>query len=178
MLIIRPAESADGEALAGIYSPYVLNTVVTFDYVPPAGKDFSEKIIKSRYPFLIAEQDGEILGYAYASRFKDRAAYDWACETSIYLRMDSRGKGIGTRLYESLEEKLKAQNIFTLEACITYPNPESISFHEKRGFKLCAHFHEIGYKFGRWLDVVWMEKSLLPNKPKKPFYFSHPQVKL
>lgn len=152
----------DASALLSIYAPYVENTPVTFEYRVPSVEEFAERIrrIQSMYPYLTARRDGEILGYAYASVFKDRRAYDWSVETSIYVAQKARGQGIGTLLYTRLEELLKRQNVCNLCACITYPGPESIAFHERMGYKKAAHFHKSGYKFKTWYDMIWMEKFI------------------
>ena len=119
--------------------------------------------ILTKYPYLAAVRDGQILGYAYASSFKERAAYAWSAETSIYVREDCRGQQAGSRLYLALEDILKKQNILNLNACIAYPNPGSISFHEKLGYKTVAHFTKCGFKAGTWYDMIWMEKMLAPH---------------
>lgn len=160
--VIRPVSPADAEALLAIYAPYVTDTAITFEYDVPSLSEFQERIhsICTRYPYLAACQGEEIVGYAYASAFKGRRAYDWSVETSIYIKKDLRGQGIGSRLYEELEHRLKKQNVCNLCACITYPNPESIGFHEKQGYTAVAHFHKSGYKFGTWHDMIWMEKFI------------------
>ena len=159
----------DAEALLGIYAPYVLKTAITFEYAVPSVDEFKNRMeqVLTRYPYLAAEQDGQILGYAYASPFKSRAAYDWAVETSIYIEENHRHNGAGALLYRELEELLKRQHIINLNACIAYPNPESIHFHEKNGYKTVAHFTKCGYKMGTWYDMVWMEK-MLGDHPETP----------
>ena len=171
--LIRDANLEDAKDLLEIYKPYVLNTAITFEYDVPTLEEFSERIrkITERYPYLVAEIDGKIVGYAYASTFKDRAAYDWCVETSIYLAGKARGNGIGRKLYEALEAKLNEQGILNANACITYADFEdkyhtndSMYFHEKMGYKLVGRFHQCGYKFGRWYDMIWMEKMLGEHK--------------
>lgn len=166
---IRQATIKDAKELFAIYAPYVLETAITFEYEVPALEEFANRIekITEKYPYLVAEVDGEIVGYAYASTFKDRAAYDWCVETSIYLAKDMRGKGIGKLLYEALEDALKEINILNANACITYVEEEdehmnnvSMHFHEKMGYQLVGRFHQCGYKFGKWYDMIWMEKML------------------
>ena len=168
-LHIRMATPADAEELLTIYEPYVLKTAITFEYVVPTVEEFRERIVHTltRFPYLAAVQDGRIVGYAYVSPFKSRAAYDWAVETPIYVDETCRGGGVGTRLYKALEDILRQQNILNLEACIAYPNPESIRFHEKYGYKTVAHFTKCGYKMGIWYDMIWMEK-MLGGHPKEP----------
>ena len=168
-LSLRPAVPADAEPLLAIYAPYVINTAVTFEYVVPSLEEFTARIQHTleRYPYLVAESNGELLGYAYASAFKERAAYDWSVETSIYVRQDLHRGGIGKALYLALEEALKRQHIINVNACIAYPNPESIAFHEHLGYKTVAHFTQCGYKQGHWYDMIWMEKMLAPH-PAQP----------
>lgn len=173
---IRDCKPEDAKALLEIYKPYVEDTAITFEYDVPTLKEFQHRISETqkRFPYLVAEDDGEVLGYAYASPFKDRAAYDWAIETSIYVSLGHHREGIGALLHQHLEERLKAQGILNMNACIAYIDPEdeyltqgSVRFHEHLGYKLCAHFHKCGYKFGRWYDMVWMEKLIGDHINKK-----------
>ena len=166
---IRVAKPEDAEKLLEIYAPYVTDTAITFEYEVPTEEEFRGRIehVLEKYPYLVAEADGEIVGYAYAGAFKERAAYDWAVETSIYLRTDRKKKGIGRKLYEALERALAMQNILNVNACITYMEKEdeyvtknSAQFHEHMGYRLVGEFHECGYKFERWYDMIWMEKHL------------------
>ncbi len=161
-LEIRMASEEDAEALLEIYRPYVEKTAITFEYAVPSPEEFRRRICTTlrRYPYLAAVIHGQVIGYAYASAFKGRAAYDWAVETSIYVDQNCRGKGTGTALYGALEEWLRRQHILNVNACITYPNPDSIRFHEKLGYRTVAHFTKCGYKLGRWHDMIWMEKML------------------
>lgn len=147
---IRTATPEDAEALAAIYAPYVENTSITFEYTVPSVEEFAERIrhTLARYPYLTAEKNGVPIGYAYASAFKGRAAYDWSVETSIYVSQNLRSSGVGSLLYQKLEKYLTAQHICNVCACITYPNPPSISFHEKHGYETVAHFHASGFKQG------------------------------
>ncbi len=167
-LRIRMAEPDDAFTLLGIYEPYVENTCITFEYQVPSLEEFTKRIRETlkKYPYLAAEQNGEIVGYAYASPFKGRPAYDWAVETTVYLKENAKGKGIGRQLYTALEDILRKQNITNANACITYPNPESIGFHEKMGYRIVGHFSKCGYKDGQWRDVVWMEKFLQEHLEK------------
>lgn len=168
-IIVRMADIRDAQEMLDIYVPYVRETAITFEYEPPGVEEFAGRIQKTleKYPWLAADDGGRIAGYCYVSPFKEREAYDWAVETTVYLRPEYKGRGIGRRLYEKLEEILKEQHILNLNACIAYPHPESIAFHEKMGYKMNAHFHNCGYKLGAWYDMVWMEK--LPGK-----YPAHP----
>lgn len=178
---IRTAKVEDAEALLEIYAPYVRNTAITFEYEVPEAEEFAERIRRTlkKYPYFVAEEDGVLLGYAYASAFKERSAYDWSVETSIYVAQHVHGKGIGSMLYDALEEALRQQNIINVNACIAYPNPGSIGFHEKYGYRTVAHFTKCGFKLGQWWDMIWMEKMLSehPETPESVIPFSALQHK-
>ena len=172
--IIRFARTEDAEALAAIYAPYVRETAITFEYEPPDGEEFRRRMegIQRRYPYLAAEEDGVLLGYCYASAFKGRAAYDWAAETSIYVRRDLHRRGLGRRLYAVLEDLLRRQGILDMLASIALPEPpdeyltlDSVRFHAALGFREIARFPDIGNKFGRWYSMVWMDKLLGEHNP-------------
>ena len=141
MLNVRTVELQDAENLVNIYRPYVEHTAITFDYTVPSVHEFEEKISKSiqSYPFLVAEEGDDLLGYAYASEFYPKDAY---------------------KLYNELEKQLYDRGICRLTSCIAYPDEGSVSFHEKRGFRRVAHFEKVGYKFNRWYDVVWYQKDI------------------
>lgn len=169
MLKIRIASEKDAEELLAIYAEYVTNTAVTFEYEVPTAEEFRTRIRNTlkKYPYLAAEQDGVIVGYAYAGPFHSRAAYAWAAEVSIYIHMGKRRGGIGKKLYETLEMLLKEQGILNINACVAYPRTEdryltkdSVLFHEKMGYRMVGTFHACGYKFNRWYDMVWLEKSI------------------
>lgn len=166
---LRTARVSDAQALLEIYAPYITKTAVTFEYEVPKSSDFQKRIENTlkRYPYFVAERDGEILGYAYTGIFKDRAAYDWAAEVSVYVKEDKRGLGVGGTLYAALEEVSRAQHILNLNACIAYTDQEdeyltrdSVEFHSHLGYSMVGKFRQCGYKFGRWYDMVWMEKML------------------
>lgn len=169
---IRRASASDYPRLLEIYTPYVEKTAVTFDYVAPTGEEFSAKLdhLAQRYPVLVAEDRlSRPVGFAYASQFKDKAAYDWAVETTIYLHEDERGRGVGRQLYGALERALSAQGVLNLNACIAIPATgsvdehltlDSVRFHEALGYRLVGEFRQCGYKFDRWYSMVWMEKFL------------------
>lgn len=168
-IIIRTATPEDAPAILTIYAPYVVQTAITFEYEIPSLEDFTERIIHTlkRYPYLVAICDSEIVGYAYVGPFHARPAYDWTVETSIYVRMDCKRKGIGHALYEALEEILKRQGILNMEACIAYPElpdeyltRDSVFFHEKNGYRMVGEFYQCGFKFNRWYNMVWMEKLI------------------
>lgn len=179
---IRIASPDDAGDLLAIYAPYVTNTIISFEYDVPGLEEFTERIKKTlkRYPYLVAEVQGEIVGYAYTGPFVGRAAYAWAAETTIYLKENKKKMGIGRKLYTALEEISKAQNILNLNACIGYPETEdeyltknSMQFHQHLGFRLVGKFNQCGYKFGRWYSMVWMEKIIgshtSPQPPVIPF---------
>lgn len=165
---IRLAKKSDAAALLAIYAPYVENIAITFEYDVPIIEDFATRIEKilEKYPYLVEEEDGLILGYAYASTYYARAAYDWAVELSVYVSQDARGKGVGSKLYDVLEEMLEQMGYIHFLTCISLPNEDSLAFHAKRGYQQVAHFPKIGYKFERWHDIVWLQKSL--EKVAKP----------
>ncbi|MCI7449723.1 N-acetyltransferase family protein [Blautia sp. HCP3S3_D9] len=179
-ITIRMANPADAQALLNIYAPYVINTAITFEYDVPSVEEFASRIAHSleKYPYLIAEEGGNILGYAYASPFHDRPAYDWAVETSIYVDQNIKHRGIGRKLHDALESTLREQGILNMNACIAYPPEEdehldknSVEFHAHMGYRLVGEFYKCGYKFNRWYNMVWMEKligeHLSDQKPPK-----------
>ncbi len=166
---IRVATQEDAAKLLEIYAPYVQKTAITFEYQVPGLTEFRDRIGKTlaRYPYLVAEREGDLLGYAYTGPFKERAAYDWSVEVSIYLKETMRGKGLGARLYRAIEQISGAQNILNLNACIGYPETEdqylnrnSALFHSHLGYRMVGEFYKCGYKFGRWYNMVWMEKHI------------------
>lgn len=164
---IRPATPTDASALVAIYAPYVTDTAITFEIEVPSASDFAQRIytISQQFPYLVAEgTDGALLGYAYASSYKNRAAYDWTVELSVYVDQTVRHQGIGKALYDELERQLAAMGIVNFLACIALPNEPSIAFHLKRGYEQVAHFKEVGYKFDQWHDIVWLQKQILANK--------------
>ncbi len=185
-ITLRTANTDDAEALLGIYAPYVKSTAITFEYDVPTTEEFKRRISATleKYPYIVAEMDGKPVGYAYAGVFKERAAYDWAVETSIYVSMDRKRHGIGKRLYEELEARLKKQNILNLYACIAYPETEdeyltkdSVAFHHRLGYELIGQFHRCGYKFNRWYDMVWMEKFIGEHSDPAPEFIPFPQIR-
>lgn len=168
---IRVATLADAQDLRDIYAPYVKNTAISFEYEVPTVPDFTERIRQTlvKYPYLVAVADNEVLGYAYASEFKEREAYDWAVETSIYVKKYMRKKGVGRQLYAALEKVLVAQGFTSMNACISYPHDgvgdeflttNSVGFHQHMGFSKAGRFDKVARKFGRWYDMVWMEKAI------------------
>lgn len=183
---IRTARIGDAARLAEIYAPYVERTSITFEYSVPTVGEFERRISNTlcKYPYLVAEtEDGTVVGYAYAGPLKMREAYSWAVELSVYVDGDFRRCRIGSVLYGKLVEYLKAQNITNLYACITYSdiedelhNNDSVRFHARMGFAKNAHFHNCGYKFGRWWDMIWMEKFIAPHKGDMMDFVPFPQL--
>lgn len=187
IITIRTAVPEDAPHLLRIYEPYVTDTAITFEYDVPTLPEFRGRVEHTllHYPYLVALKDGEIVGYAYASPFKERAAYDWSVETSIYVDMQYLHCGIGKKLYEALEEALFRMNIINVNACIASPvqvdrylDDNSIRFHEHLGYRMVGTFHQCGYKFGTWYDMVWMEKMLSshPDRVKPVILF--PDLKM
>lgn len=176
-ITVRVATEDDAQALLELYAPYVEQTAITFEYEVPTVEEFRERIKHTleRYPYLVAELDGVPVGYAYASTFKDRPAYDWSVETSIYVGMEYKRLGIGRRLYDELERLLKLQGILNVNACIAYPRKEdehltmdSVHFHERLSYRMVGCFHDSGYKFDQWYDMVWMEKMIGKHRSGQP----------
>lgn len=161
--MIRPATLADAEAIAAIYNPFITDTVVTFEEVPVTATEIAArvtKVLEAGYPYLVDEVDGRVTGYAYGSQFRTRAAYRFSVEGTVYLSPEARGKGLGTILYSALLEELKNRGFHLVIGGITLPNPASVALHERLGFVKAAHFHEVGFKFGQWLDVGFWELKL------------------
>ena len=166
---IRNATVADAERLLEIYSYYVEKTAISFEYDTPSLEEFTNRIANTlkKFPYLVVEEDSVVQGYAYAGPFKERAAYNHSCELSIYLARDAHGRGYGRKLYEALEVALKAKGILNLYACIgdpiiedEYLTKNSEQFHQHLGFVKVGEFHKCGYKFGRWYNMIWMEKII------------------
>lgn len=180
---IRVASVDDAEALLAIYAPYVEKTAITFEYEVPSLDEFRGRICHTlqKYPYLVAEEKEKILGYAYVGTFHDRAAYDWAVETSIYVDENLRRSGVGGKLNRALEVVCKAMGILNMEACIAVPEVEdehltrnSEEYHTHIGYRLVGEFYKCGYKFGRWYNMVWMEKMIGEHRDEmqSPIWFS------
>lgn len=177
MLTVREAKVGEAERLREIYDYYVRQTAITFEYETPTVEEFRERMrrVSRRYPYLVILKDGVIQGYAYAGPFNQRAAYDWCCELSVYLAKDARRCGMGRTLYEALEQALREMGICNLYACIAYTEQEdeyltknSAEFHEHLGFRQVGFFGHCGYKFGRWYDMIWMEKVIGEHTSAQP----------
>ena len=160
--MIRIAAEADIPAMLDIYAAYVENTTYSFEYDAPCRKTFLQRFytITAQFPWLVWEEEGRILGYAYASAPFERPAYRWCAEPSIYLHPDAQSKGIAQKLYAVLEAILKEQGYQVLYALITEENTRSVRFHEKAGYRTLALLPDCGFKHGRWLGLTWMEKRL------------------
>lgn len=170
---LRLAQPVDAAAMLAIYTPYVQNTTVSWEYEPPALAEFAARLAEKQaagFPWLVAEAHGEILGYAYAGRFAARKGYDWTVEPTIYLAETARGRGVGKRLYTALLTLLRMQGYCTAVALVTHPNPGSEVFHKAMGFAQAACLEHMGYKQGKWLGLSYFTCALqpLPAAPKPP----------
>jgi phosphinothricin acetyltransferase len=169
---IRLSTPADAEAILAIYTPYVTGTTITFEYDVPAIEEMRTRIQETHkeYPFLVHILDGRVSGYAYAHRLRERAAYQWDAELSVYVDGNCHHRGIGRALYTCLMELLKLQNVVNVYGVVTVPNAASEKLHEQFGFRLSGVLHNTGFKHGHWLDVAWYEKNLVdwPADPQ-PF---------
>ena len=161
-MAIRMANLQDVPRILEIYGPYVENTAVSFEYTVPTLEEFTQRFLKitAFFPWLVWEEEGKVLGYAYGSRAFERAAYQWSAAASIYLCPKACGKGIGKKLYAALEELLKKQGHRKVYAVITTANEDSVAFHRAVGYRHTATMPDVGYKFGKWYGTVWMEKDL------------------
>lgn len=164
-LAIRPATPEDAEAIAAIYRPYVTDTVITFELDPPDAAEMRARIaqVMPSHPWLVAEADGVVLGYAYATPYRTRAAYRWVAETGIYMADAARGRGIGTPLYQALLDALTQRGFVAAMGVMTAGNPASTALHERLGFVDTGTQPGIGYKHGGWHDVVFWQKDLAPR---------------
>ena len=183
---IRAAVPEDAAALLAIYAPYVEHTAITFEYDVPSLSEFRGRIEKTltRYPYLVAEIDGKPVGYAYAGPLKDRRAYDYCVELSIYVDETCRKHGVGRLLYDGLENCLGEMGITNLYACIGYPDIEdeyltknSVGFHEHMGYEIIGSFRKCGYKFKRSYSMVWMEKIIGDHLEDQPAMRPFPEVR-
>jgi phosphinothricin acetyltransferase len=160
--MIRPVTAADAAAICGIYNYYVDNSAISFEEEPLSVGDMEKRIrdISAAYPYLVREDNGEILGYAYVNKWKERASYRFSVEASVYLKNGLGGKGVGSDLFRRLLEEVRKTDIHAVVAGITQPNPASVGMCEKLGFKKVGIFNEIGYKQGAWHDVGYWELIL------------------
>ena len=163
LLSIRAAEADDAEQIAAIYAPIVRDTVISFELEPPTPAEMRERIeavFSAGLPWLVCECDGRVVGYAYASRHRDRAAYRWSVDTAAYVTESARGQGVGKSLYSELLETLSMQRFQNAYAGITLPNAASVALHEAVGFERIAVYSQVGFKLGEWRDVAWYRRAL------------------
>lgn len=159
---IRPATTADAAAIADIYNHYVTGTVVTFEEEPVSAFDMGgriEVVLGASLPWLVAEEAGRILGYAYAGKWQARAAYRFSVEITVYLAPSELRRGLGSTLYRHLFPRLEARGIHAVVGGIALPNEGSVALHEKFGMRKAAHYPEVGFKFGRWVDVGYWHRT-------------------
>lgn len=171
-LNIRDAGPQDAAACAAIYAPYVTDTAVSFETAPPTPAQMLERMTEAAatHAWLVAERDDQVIGYAYGHVFAGRAAYRWACETSVYLDPAYRGGGAGRALYRQLLDRLSDRGFQTALAGMTLPNAASAGLHRAAGFEFVGTYRQVGYKHGRWHDVAWYQKSIgdRPDIPPEP----------
>jgi phosphinothricin acetyltransferase len=169
---IRPVAPGDAEAIAAIYRPYVIDTVITFELDPPNAAEMQARIarITPTYPWLVAEVDGAVLGYAYGAPYRTRAAYRWVAETGIYVAEAARGRGVGTPLYRALLDELARRGFVAAIGAMTAGNPASTALHQRLGFVDVGTQPGIGFKHGAWHDVVFWQKALASRttEPREP----------
>lgn len=166
---IRPATTADAAAILAIYAPYVLETPISFEEELPSLESFAQRIAPSPvHPWLAAERDGTLLGYAYAGPLQYRRAYRWSVETTVYVSRDHHRQGVGTLLYRRLLAELEARGYVNAVALITASNGGSIAMHERFGFREVGRWHRIGFKHGAWHDAVILQRDLAPHRIPPP----------
>ncbi|MEO8911217.1 MAG: N-acetyltransferase family protein, partial [Gemmatimonadaceae bacterium] len=177
--LIRVANPEDAPRIAEIYAPAVLEHVTSFELVAPDANEMVARITRvlERYPWLACELDGRVIGYAYASMHSDRAAYRWSANVAVYVSGDVHRRGVGTALYASLFEILALQRLRNVYAGITMPNAASEWMHGRAGFKLVGMYHHVGYKFGAWHDVAWLERAILALVINPPEPLSFPEIR-
>jgi L-amino acid N-acyltransferase YncA len=160
--MLRSATTNDAVQICQIYNHYVLQTTITFEEQPVTPDDMLQRIRETTegLPWIIAEQDGRLLGFCYASKWKGRCAYRYSVESTVYLRPDSLDQGIGSKLYAALLNELRERQMHTVMGGIALPNEASVIFHEKFGFEKVAHFKEVGRKFDNWIDVGYWQLRL------------------
>ena len=169
-LLIRLAEAADAEAIAAIYRPYVDESRVSFEEEAPDTFEMARRMAGPLHPWLVAEENGEIVGYCATTPYHRRPAYRWTVETGIYLAEARHGRGIGRQLLTSMIELLTRQNYVTAIGAIALPNPASVALHEKLGFSRSGTYRAVGFKFGQWVDVGLWQRDLAPrtSAPAEP----------
>lgn len=169
---IRLASGEDADAIAAVYRPYVESTVISFEVDPPDEAEMRSRIGQTlaSWPWLVYEQGGQVAGYAYASKHRARAAYDWSVDTAVYVASSHHRRGIGHGLYLSLFAILARQGYVNAYAGVTLPNPASVGLHERVAFEPVGVYRQVGYKFGAWHDVGWWQRKLRPREanPSRP----------
>ena len=178
-MTIREVEINDAKTISEIYKYYVDNFPYTFEYIAPSTEEFAERItdISEKYPFFVCEENGKIIGFAYAHQFKERKAYQWVCETTVYARNGCTKKGVGRLLYEKLLSALKQQGFVRAFAVLGCPNDGSELFHEKMGFSLVSTLPEIGFKLGSWHDIKYYVLELNSFRDDMPEPLTYNQIK-
>lgn len=176
---IRLATEGDAEAVAAIYAPVVEETAISFEAEPPTRAEMGERIAETltRFPWLVCERGGAVLGYAYAGTHRSRAAYRWSADVSVYVADEARRAGVGRDLYESLLAVLRLQGFVNAYAGITLPNPASVGLHESIGFEPVGVYEDVGYKRGGWHDVGWWHLSLADHGPEPDPPLALPDVR-
>lgn len=174
---LRLARVEDAPALLEIYAPYVTDTNISFEYEVPSLEEFSQRVktISALHPYLVWEEGEKLLGYAYAHPYAARPAYQWGAELTVYLRPEATHRGLGPKLYGALFDLLRLQGVRTVYGCITAENKASVAMHRAMGFAEGGLFRNAGYKMGRWLDVLWLEKDIAPYGEPQPL-LPFPQV--
>jgi L-amino acid N-acyltransferase YncA len=176
---IRVASAEDAESILGIYAPFCMpDAIASFEYVPPSCEEMRKRITSTltKYPWLVYEVDSKVVGYASASQYNVREAYDWSTTVSIYLHETARGMGVGRKLYTELFQILQKQNFFNAYAGITIPNPASIGLHRSMGFVEVGSTPKVGYKAGQWLDVLLLCRELQPHVPEPRAPINFPEL--
>lgn len=173
-VVIRPAGAQDAAIIAAIYRPYVEDQHFTFEEIPPDAGEIADRMANPIHPWLVAEDDGRVLGYASTSPMRNRAAYRWSIETGIYLARDAHGRGIGRKLLSAHVDLLKRQGFVTAIAGIALPNEASVALHEKLGFTLSGIERGVGFKLGKWIDVGRWQRDLAPRRtaPAEPLIWA------
>jgi phosphinothricin acetyltransferase len=173
---IRPVKISDADFCLSLYSKYVVGSAVSFELEAPSLEEFSNRIdtISKRFPYLIAEENEHRVGYAYASAYRDRLAYQWNVEVSIYVEEQNKKSGVATALYTQLFSELESIHICKAFAVIALPNDASVGFHNKMGFEKFATYKNVGFKLNQWHDVLWMEKTIQsPETPTTPLCWNY-----
>lgn len=171
MIQVRPVTPDDAAAIAAVYAPYVIDGVISFELEPPEAAEMARRMMAGGdlHPWLVAEADGAVVGYAYASPFRARAAYAWAVETTVYVAADAQERGVGRALYAELLDRLTRQGFTQAVGIIALPNDASVALHERLGFRFVGVNERVGWKRGRWIDVgVWQRALAEPDDPPSP----------